>query len=630
MIASATVLLLFLACLGFGAVLLRACRVLADMDRLSATVWSFAAGLGVLGWLAFFAGIAGFLTPTHLIALCAVGLPGLLLFRAPAPAPEIAGSADRVTIALALAIALVLVANLIYALAPPADADSLAYHFALPKRFLAAGRIEFVPIAVDGAVPLLLQSTYMVALGIGGELAMTLWAGLVSAMAMAACFVLARRFLTLNEALALTLVLYTTPAVIYGAGSGQMEPKLILFALGAAHAVIELKRTGKRGYAWLAGAFAGFYAGAKYLGLLFVAAAALPLLFGRKRIRTLACYGAAAFAAGSQWYFWNWVHTGDPVFPGLYGLLHLPDGAIWTHALGDRFKEVLVAAENPLPKTPWLIFTYPLLATLAPPRDIESGRVGLGVIWLLLAPFAAAGVWRFRRRLMSARLIGPVSIAAAFYLLWLFIESSERVRHLLPVYPLVLLALATAAVRWADRPALRAPLAFAVVLTVAFQMAGQAVFTRNDAQRLFTGESRDAFLARNVMSYDAVPWINANLSGRDRILVFQRELAYLLDVPSFVAQPFKQNFIDSRLAARDPRKFLEQIRRLDVTHILFLTRPGETHRPIALFVDKLIDAGCGRTVAEFATRPIASRTLAEFRPIERAAIFAFGRAACAL
>ena len=40
---------------------------------------------------------------------------------------------------------------------------------------LAAGRLEFVPRAIDGAVPLLIQMTYVPALGLGGEHALTLW-----------------------------------------------------------------------------------------------------------------------------------------------------------------------------------------------------------------------------------------------------------------------------------------------------------------------------------------------------------------------------------------------------------------------------------------------------------------------
>ena len=97
------------------------------------------------------------------------------LLRTPGPDLRPSERADGVFWALLAMLAFVLACDLCEGLAPPADADSLAYHFALPKQFLSAGHLQFVPRAVDGAVPLLPQMTYLVALGLGGERAMTLW-----------------------------------------------------------------------------------------------------------------------------------------------------------------------------------------------------------------------------------------------------------------------------------------------------------------------------------------------------------------------------------------------------------------------------------------------------------------------
>ncbi len=74
---------------------------------------------------------------------------------------------------------------------------------------------------------------------------------------------------------------------------------------------------------------AGFYAGAKFTGLPFLLACALPLLLGKAWFRGGLIYGAVALVAGGQWYLWGWVHTGDPVFPSLFAVLGLPDSDIW-------------------------------------------------------------------------------------------------------------------------------------------------------------------------------------------------------------------------------------------------------------------------------------------------------------
>ena len=72
---------------------------------------------------------------------------------------------------LAGVLALVLIFDLFEALAPPADADTMAYHFAIPKNFLRAGGIYFIPRVTDGAIPLLLHMTFIPPMALGGELA---------------------------------------------------------------------------------------------------------------------------------------------------------------------------------------------------------------------------------------------------------------------------------------------------------------------------------------------------------------------------------------------------------------------------------------------------------------------------
>ena len=47
-------------------------------------------------------------------------------------------------------------------------------------------------------------------------------------------FVLCRRHLGFNWSLAVTLIFLTTPAVIYGGGSGQVETRIALFVMVAA------------------------------------------------------------------------------------------------------------------------------------------------------------------------------------------------------------------------------------------------------------------------------------------------------------------------------------------------------------------------------------------------------------
>ena len=104
----------------------------------------------------------------------------------------------------------------------------------------------------------------------------------------------------------------------------------------------------------------------------------------------------------------------------------------------------------------------------------------------------------------------PVAaIVFVFSALWFFVGSSQRVRHLMPVLPLLLLLVTAAARKWCEDPVRLRPMAAALALTVAVQLAGHGIFGLNFARHVFAGESRDAFLRRNVGDYVAVQWVNA-------------------------------------------------------------------------------------------------------------------------
>ncbi|MFQ5695500.1 MAG: hypothetical protein ACE5HB_05890, partial [Terriglobia bacterium] len=215
MMAVGAVVLVFAASLGAGAVVLAAVGVLGDLRRGEAVAWSFAAGFGVIGWLVFFPAALGHIAWAEMLALSLVAAAGMILLRRAAPAARPSQSPDWIGRTLLCAIAVALVFDVLEGVSPPADADSLTYHFALPKQFLAAGRLEFVPRA-EGLVPLLPQMTYLLALGLGGEQALTLWTMVSSWMVSALLFVLCRRYLSLNWSLAAALIYLTTPAVLYG------------------------------------------------------------------------------------------------------------------------------------------------------------------------------------------------------------------------------------------------------------------------------------------------------------------------------------------------------------------------------------------------------------------------------
>lgn len=605
------------AAVGGGGILLRVAGIDRALSFAERAAWAFALGVGVLGWIAFFPALLQQANATWFGLTCLAVLPGILLLGRPEAKmdgnPARFTTIERLLVAL---IALVLVLGVIEGWAPPADGDSLAYHFALPKLFFGHGGLYFIPRANDGAAPLLQQMTYMVALGVGGERAMTLWAG-ISSWALAAVFYVAiRRHVSRSWSLAATLLLITTPAVIYGAGTGQVEVRNSTFVLVAAVAAAESIYRGDLRFAALAGIAAGFYAASKYPGLLLLPPLGLVVLFQRRWFAAGAVFSLAALVAGGQWYVWNWWNAGDPVFPMLYGIVPYPPDFPWNAAQHHFYKTALPESERLLPQTMGWLFAYPIKATFAPTTALESGRTGFGPLLFILLPFALYAAWRRRWQWMKSPVVPYAAVAMIAYALWFFLGPSQRVRFLLPIYPLALLCFVVAAARsTAYLKSAQAILTAGLAAVLALHLGAQGLFSWNYLRYIARGESRDAFLARNVSHYDAVRWVNDNLEKISIVFNVMRQVNYLFERPYFYAQSEVQAEIEVRPDNTDAIVFWRQLMGKGVTHIFGVGPTPAAGGPSGL-VQRLVEFDCARELARIPSVAVASRTLRRQAPVD--------------
>jgi len=610
MIATATVALLLAGALGWGLALERWAGIpKAAAERLTRAL---ILGFGLLGWLGFFIALGQRLDPLTLASIPVLGLPGLLRLRH-APTPRAAPTEfGPWTWALVAVIAALVAGDVLEGLSPPADADSMAYHFASPKLFLRNGGLFFIPRASDGAAPLLPQMTYMLALGLGGERAMTLWCMASGWFLPLATFAYGRRHLSRDWALAAAAVVMSLPAVLYGAGSGQVETRVAAFVLVSAFAAVDALRTRSLRAAMVAGLAAGLFLAAKFIGLLFVAAVGLVLLAGPGWLARALVFAAAALAAGSQWYAWNWWNTGDPVFPMLFGLLPYKAGVPWSADQAEYLRTTFFAAEKAVPQTLLWWLAYPVRVLVDSNDTFEAGRTGLGPFPLLAAPFALAGAWRFRERLKHSPLLPLTAIAILFYTLWFFLGTSQRVRFHLPVVPLAVIAMLAAAQAGTRGRASRPALVAAIIATLGLQLGAQGILALNYGRRLLAGEDRAAFMARNLPAYSVVTHLNATLGRESTVLTGQRELIYLFDIPVFYGHPHVEARIDLRDTNTDWEKFWRQLQSQRITHVLLgpFPEPDSTGAAgLVMLTDRLVAEKCGERTETLETTRLASRAL---------------------
>jgi hypothetical protein len=284
--------------------------------------------------------------------------------------------------------------------------------------------------------------------------------------------------------------------------------------------------------------------------------------------------------------------------------LKLPDSAFWTAKQAEFFR-IYFDSERGMAVNPLTMLIYPIIATLFPPASIDAGRTGLGPYALLILPFALAGAWRARARLTSSPLFAYFLIAIIFYGLWFLTGSSQRIRHLLPVWPLLMAGGITAAARLAgENLSVKRALALATGLTLLLQLAGHAVFARPFIAHLLSGESREAFLVRAVPGSEIATDLNARFATRGRVMLTHRQWLYFLDIPYHFAHPLQSGLIDQSPEAKDPARYLWQVRKLGVTHVL-APPPFASDR----FLGPLEAAGCLEPIADYAFTQPTSRTL---------------------
>lgn len=604
--ALAIVLLQIACCLGFGALVLKGLRLSSEFSAGEEAVFSFAIGFGVLGWLVFPLGIAGLLEDVWLFGLLLLGLPGLLVLRIPTLVNHRPNFVSWLLISL---IGVAAVFDIAEAMAPPGDADTLAYHFNVPKIFLKTGVIEFILRPIDGSIPYLVQMTYLPVLGLGGERALTLWTMISGWAAASLLFVLCRHHLNRNWSLTVTAVFFTTPIVVYAAGTGQIEIRTALFVMVGAWAIARTLKTDKFAFSVLAGLVVGFYGGSKYIGLLFALAGGLAILMQRRWLVHGFVYTITACVIGSQWYVWNAIHTGDPFFPMLFQWLGRDDLVLWTKDHDLLFKSNYFWVETPAPRSILWFFLYPFSATLDSFPVFESKRTGFGPFGLILLPFAIIGIWRFRDRILQSRLWVYVLITILFYGLWFFSGTSQRIRLISPVLPLFLICITAAAHRGTTYHALRAPLIAGITAVLFLHSAGSILFSLKYLHYFTRQESREMFLNNNISRFEFVHWINSNLSASDNLLTSERQHMYYLNIPAIFISPHTQAAINLYIPTQSADAVHRQLSSIGITHVIFHSNSKigalKYQQPFAA----LYSRNCLELIKSFEVKSIGSRTI---------------------
>ena len=544
---------------------------IADVTLLGAAAWS-------LVW--FLLGtVYLYRVPVAVIALLAgLGLAAAALARDRPSARAIGRAASSAALALVVTTqALALVS----ALAPPTAKDTVLYHFALPRAYIAAGGGIEVPYNIAGYYPLGVELHAVWAMLLGAP--MSARAG--EAAAGATFFLFApllvmvvhgwarERGLDRAGAVAAALIVAWVPTAYDVAASAYVDLAL------AAYTALAVRAFGRwwttldaRHLVWITVGIGGALSIKLSAAFVILPLALLALLraLGPASGRSgPAIAGSALIALGAgvalaaPWYTRNWIRTGSPLFPFYLGIwpARAPGWDLERSQLYETLFSLYGSAQGGLD----YLLTPLRLAVAAQPDQPQfyDGVLGIAVAFAL--PLLAWALWR-RRLDVELRL--ALLVSACLFVFWLF--SSQQLRYLLPALPGLAVAIAAAGATLGGTRgrALRALILGAAALGVPVTLAW--FLTIDPVRVVLGGEDCPEFLRRRLDYYPYYEVVNRELPPTAKVwLINMRRDTYHLERPYFSDFIFEDYTLTRYVrAAAGYEEIRTRVRADGITHLL--------------------------------------------------------------
>lgn len=500
------------------------------------------------------------------------------------------GKRTPFNVVLKVLIAVPLLLSLISSLAPPTAKDTLLYHFSVPKQFIAQGGNAFIEGNIASYLALGTEMQVVWARLLGGFISeraaeaaggAVVW--LFFPLLLAAVYGWAREEgISRMWALIATALVACIPTAYHVAASGYVDLALSLFVVLAAHSLLKWLRTGNTRSAILLGIFLGAALSIKLTTVFVIAAfVLLVLLWARNPVATapgsdtrpagnvLARSGVMALVlAGviaSPWYLRTWAETGSPVFP-FYMSIWPGKAPGWDversnlfQGMNSQYGGVQTHPEN------YLIAPF-RISLAAQPEDANLYDGVIGAMFIIGLPLVLWAAWR---RELADGVGSLLVVAGVVYLFWLF--SSQQLRYLLPIMPLLAIATASAADKLKDgamRNAWKYSLTAASFIAV---LTAFAWFSMKAPLRVaLGGETRDEYLTRNLDYYPSYAWLNSESKPDEKTwLINMRRDTYHIDRPVFSDFIFEDWTLRKMVwDARSAEDLRQRTRKMGVSYVL--------------------------------------------------------------
>jgi hypothetical protein len=534
------------------------------ITRAERAVLSAALGAGALQFLPFAMGVATMMDPRSLriatALVCLAAAPDLWAVLLDVRAAWRERRAPRAwTIAWIVALSPALIVAGLTALTPSHDADGLAYHLTVPKRWMHAGSLEYLPTYPYSNAPMGASMLFALAMAFAGDVAAKCVHFALGVLATYAVFLSGRRLANAWVGAASAAFFLVGPlAVVNLLGFAYVEGAASCAISASVLAWAAWLQTSDRGLLRCAAVLSGLAVSFKISAAVFpVALLALTAiaLFDKHRSGQLS--GGVLSIAGSHlelpalaalpmlpWIARSLLMTGNPVFPLFASIIPSRDLSAHLAAQMDRYNRTMLWG-NSLGRQ-W--------------TEQHRSLVLLAVAGLLLALCSLVAL-RVRSRLAR----GTVAVAAFIALVQLG-AAGLYLRYWVPIGAALAIPIALAGARLLARHRVRLALLAVALLSSLFQ-ARRGLADEGGALQLaraVTGvEARQDYLRERLPLFSLYEIVNRDLRPDAGVMLSAYCGGFYIDRKTFCAE-----MVQNSLRFTSWQEFTEDIRRLGITHVI--------------------------------------------------------------
>jgi hypothetical protein len=302
--------------------------------------------------------------------------------------------------------------SFVMAFAPAADAfDALSYHLAVPASWLKEGGLIASNINPPYWYPNLVEGVFVWGLALGSEAMTSLLHLAFGSLTLGLLWRWAKEIHGISLAWRTIAILITIPSLPLVASWAYSDLALAFFCTAAMYTLWQSQSSSNKNLSQLSAVFSGLAMGVKYTSFI------LPLVLiswlvwiKRHQIKemlgSILAFSGLAGMTACPWYIRNWIWTGNPFFPFLFG------GKFWDSFLASKYAYPGTGIGFNLTHLGLLPFEITIGN-----HDVTFYDGRIGPWWLVLLPVACWILWSHRNQpyknaLFLPALFGVFSLGA--------------------------------------------------------------------------------------------------------------------------------------------------------------------------------------------------------------------------